>query len=43
MELILTGRYMCDELAEYADLISDIREIKHHFQTGTSARKGIEY
>ena len=43
IELVLTGRYMCDELTEYADLISEIREIKHHFQAGTSARKGIEY
>ena len=42
-ELILTGRYMPDEFARYADLISEIREIKHHFQKGTSARKGIEY
>jgi len=43
VELILTGRYMSDELVEHADLISEIREVKHHFQTGTSARKGIEY
>lgn len=43
MELILTGRYMPDELAEHADLISDIREVKHHFQKGACARKGIEY
>lgn len=42
-ELILTGRYMPEEFAEYADLISEIKEVKHHFQKGTSARKGIEY
>lgn len=42
-ELILTGRYMPPEFSEYADLISEIREIKHHFQKGTPARKGIEY
>lgn len=43
IELILTGRDMNDALIEYADLISEIREIKHHFQNGISARKGIEY
>jgi cob(I)alamin adenosyltransferase len=42
-ELILTGRYLPDSIAEHADLISEIREIKHHFQKGISARKGIEY
>ncbi|UCG92272.1 MAG: cob(I)yrinic acid a,c-diamide adenosyltransferase [candidate division WOR-3 bacterium] len=42
-ELILTGRYMPPEFHDYADLISEIREVKHHFQAGTPARKGIEY
>jgi cob(I)alamin adenosyltransferase len=43
VELVLTGRYMPDALADHADMISDIREVKHHFQKGTGARKGIEY
>ncbi|MBC8527051.1 MAG: cob(I)yrinic acid a,c-diamide adenosyltransferase [Candidatus Cloacimonetes bacterium] len=43
IELILTGRYMQEGLEKYADLISEIREIKHHFQKGIPARKGIEY
>jgi cob(I)alamin adenosyltransferase len=43
VELVLTGRYMPDEFIEYADLISEIREVKHHFQAGKTARKGIEY
>ena len=42
-ELILTGRNAPAELEKYADLISEVREIKHHFQKGVSARKGIEY
>jgi len=42
-ELILTGRDMPYEFAEYADLISEIREVKHYFQKGTPSRKGIEY
>ena len=43
MEVILTGRYMPEPFAQYADLISDIREVKHHFHNGTAARPGIEY
>ncbi len=43
IELILTGRYMPEAFIEYADLVSEVREVKHHFQTGTPARKGIEY
>jgi cob(I)alamin adenosyltransferase len=42
-ELILTGRYMPDEFINYADLISEMKEVKHHFHKGTSARKGIEF
>jgi len=42
-ELILTGRYMPDEFINYADLISEVKEVKHHFHKGTSARKGIEF
>ena len=42
-ELILTGRYMPEEFAEYADLISEIRDVKHHFQKGKPPKKGIEY
>ncbi|MCK4453464.1 cob(I)yrinic acid a,c-diamide adenosyltransferase [candidate division WOR-3 bacterium] len=42
-ELILTGRYMPEEFIKYADLISEVREVKHHFQDGVPARKGIEY
>lgn len=42
-ELILTGRYMPEEFIKYADLISEVREVKHHFHDGVPARKGIEY
>jgi cob(I)alamin adenosyltransferase len=43
VEIILTGRYMPETFVEYADLISEIKEVKHHFQKGSQARKGIEY
>lgn len=43
MEIIITGRYMPEEFKAYADLVSEIIEVKHYFQKGTKARKGIEY
>jgi len=42
MELILTGRYMPKELFELADLVTEMREIKHYYSKGVPARKGIE-
>lgn len=43
IELILTGRGASAELIRRADLVSEIRSIKHHYQRGVSARRGIEY
>jgi len=43
VEIILTGRNAPPELYEFADLVSEIKEIKHYFQKGINARKGIEY
>ncbi|MDD2751581.1 MAG: cob(I)yrinic acid a,c-diamide adenosyltransferase [Candidatus Omnitrophica bacterium] len=42
-ELILTGRNACAEIIELADLVSEIKDVKHYFQKGVAARKGIEY
>ena len=41
-ELILTGRYAPDEIIEAADLVTEMREIKHYYNEGVQARKGIE-
>jgi cob(I)alamin adenosyltransferase len=42
VEIILTGRYCPKELLEMADLVTEMREIKHYYQMGIIARKGIE-
>ena len=42
VELILTGRYCPDELIEKADLVTEMKEIKHYYNSGVLARKGIE-
>jgi hypothetical protein len=43
VELILTGRYCPPELIERADLVTEMLEIKHYYQEGVAARKGIEF
>lgn len=42
-EIIITGRNAPDALVELADLVTKMREIKHYYNNGTQARKGIEY
>ena len=42
VELILTGRYCPDNLIEKADLVTEMKELKHYYQTGIKSRKGIE-
>lgn len=42
-EVILTGRKASDEIIDYADLVTEMKEIKHYFNTqGVNARLGIE-
>jgi cob(I)alamin adenosyltransferase len=41
-EIIITGRYACEEILEYADLVTEMKEIKHYYQQGVQARTGIE-
>jgi cob(I)alamin adenosyltransferase len=43
LDLILTGRYAPPEIMEIADTVSEIREIKHHYNAGIKDRAGIEY
>ena len=43
VEVILTGRGATDELIELADLVTEIKSIKHPFDKGIKARKGIEF
>lgn len=42
-EIILTGHYADEGLFQSAEYISEIKEIKHPYKSGVSARKGIEY
>jgi cob(I)alamin adenosyltransferase len=42
VELIITGRYAPHFILERADLITEMREVKHYYKKGILARKGIE-
>lgn len=42
MEIILTGRNVPAEIVEIADLVTEMKAIKHYFNNGMSARIGIE-
>jgi len=42
VELILTGRYCPDDWIERADLVTDMREVKHYYSQGILSRKGID-
>jgi cob(I)alamin adenosyltransferase len=43
VELVFTGRYAPEELIERAGIVTEMRKIKHHFDQGIKARKGIEF
>jgi cob(I)alamin adenosyltransferase len=43
LDIVLTGNYAKDELIEIADLVTEMKEIKHPFQKGQKAKKGIDF
>jgi cob(I)alamin adenosyltransferase len=43
LNLILTGRNVPPEIAEIADMVSEVKEIKHHYAAGIKDRAGIEF
>jgi len=43
VEVVLTGRNAPKQLIEIADLVSEVKQIKHPYEQGIDARRGIEY
>lgn len=43
VDLVLTGNYAKKEVIKVADLVTEMREIKHPFQRGIKAKKGIDF
>ena len=42
-EVVITGRYAPEELLELADLVTEMKEIKHYFRQGIDSRDGIDH
>jgi cob(I)alamin adenosyltransferase len=43
VEVVLTGRQAPPELVELADLVTEMRPVKHYYEAGVQARRGIEW
>ena len=43
LDLVLTGRDVKEEIIELADLVTEMKEIKHPFKSGIKAKKGIDF
>lgn len=43
LELVLTGRYAHPDLIKVADVVTEMLEIKHPYQEGVTARKGVDF
>ena len=43
VDLVLTGNYAKEEVIEVADLVTEMKEIKHPFQKGIKAKEGIDF
>ncbi len=43
LHLVLTGRGATPAVIEAADLVTEMREVKHHYKAGIPAQRGIEF
>ena len=43
VDLVLTGNYARDEVIEMADLVTEMKQVKHPFQRGIKAKEGIDF
>ena len=43
LDLVLTGNHAKEEILKLADLVTEMKEIKHPFQSGIKAKKGIDF
>lgn len=43
LEIVMTGHHMTDTLFECADYVTEMTKVKHPYDTGRSAREGIEF
>lgn len=42
LELVITGRHAAPQIIELADLVTEMKAVKHYYHKGVKARRGIE-
>lgn len=43
VEIVLTGRYAPKEIIDFADLVTEMKDIKHYFEQGIESRDGVDH
>lgn len=43
MNVVLTGRNACEKIINFADTVTEMKMVKHHYNEGVTAKKGIEF
>jgi cob(I)alamin adenosyltransferase len=43
LNIIMTGNYLSDKILEIADLVTEMKEVKHPYKQGIKAKKGIDF
>ena len=43
VEVVITGRYAPKEIIDIADLVTEMKDVKHYYYNGVEARQGIEF
>ncbi len=43
LHVIITGRDAPEEIIKFADVVTEMKEVKHIYQQGVTAIKGIDY
>lgn len=42
-EVVITGRYAPQQLIDYADLVTEMKEVKHYYNDGVLSRDGFDH
>ena len=43
VEIVMTGRDVPEKIMERANLVTEMKDLKHYFEEGVPARRGIEF
>ena len=43
LDLVLTGNHAKEDVVKLADLVTEMKEIKHPYKSGIKAKKGIDF